>query len=435
MVKRWWGVVWFLLSVAMLSHAQSPTPLLVVVAGNLYRLDGEALVPYTECQPEAAIVDVPVVAPDNTTFALRMVAPDNDTLSNLWLCDHDTQTLEQITTLASLTSQPVFTLDSTSLLWSELSDEGGYRIGNYDIENATSPSYFDLPEIPEQANPESPLDIWVSSVGVHLYSNEFRDDLPVEVVYTYDVEGNYQGAVDVLTIQDPSWFTIRHWQNSDFPEFIILTSQGWYLVNLLSGETTLLEDGQLIRRPVGTDSEANIPFYTFENGLLTATPLEETTGTALFLALPETSIAQSSDGETIAYADIDLRLWERGAEIVIANTVFGDAGQPYLAWGAFQYGLLKAPIERTTLETCGGIVTMRLLVGDEVQLTSDSANNIRETPSLTGKFVGRFTANELATILAGPVCADGYAWYQVNAPAAIGWTAYGNATDTYLERP
>ena len=409
------------------SYAQSSTPLMLIIQGQLYRLDGETLIPYTECQPPTQIIDVPVVAPDNNIFGLRTAPNENETgTSNLWLCDHTSLMLRQITTSPALRSQPVFSADNTLLIWSETPpNEDGYQLGQFSLLDETT-TYLNLPEIPEQANPDSPLEVWLSTAGVHIYSYELREDLPVEVVYTYNVEGNYLGAVDVLTVQDPSWFTVEHWQNGNQPELIVLTSQGWYLLDLVSGEQSPLEAPQLIRRPVNLENAANTLSYTFTDGVFLQKSLEDYDGVLLSLTLPEASIAQSPEGETIAYADTDLRLWERGAEIIIPNTVFGDAGNPYVAWGAFEYAV------NTTVETCNGIISRPFVVGDVVQLTSTSANNLRETPSRTGNLLGQFKPNETATILAGPICADGFAWYQVDAPAALGWTVYGNETETYL---
>lgn len=60
-------------------------------------------------------------------------------------------------------------------------------------------------------------------------------------------------------------------------------------------------------------------------------------------------------------------------------------------------------------------------------------NRVRTEPTLNGQEVGRIEPGERFFILDGPVCADGFTWYQVDYFTTIGWTAESDDTDYWLE--
>jgi len=84
----------------------------------------------------------------------------------------------------------------------------------------------------------------------------------------------------------------------------------------------------------------------------------------------------------------------------------------------------------------------RLTVGDLGRVLSDNAVNIRESPRTDIQRLGFLAAGASFTVVDGPVCSDGYVWWQVDyAPTAFdtaefgertlvtGWMAEGNPTD------
>jgi hypothetical protein len=75
----------------------------------------------------------------------------------------------------------------------------------------------------------------------------------------------------------------------------------------------------------------------------------------------------------------------------------------------------------------------RLLVGEQGRVTAGSSNRVRAEPSTSGAELGRIEAGTEFDVLDGPVCADGYNWWEVEAGNLTGWTAEGTAADYFLE--
>lgn len=60
-------------------------------------------------------------------------------------------------------------------------------------------------------------------------------------------------------------------------------------------------------------------------------------------------------------------------------------------------------------------------------------NRVRTDPTLNGIEVGRIDPGERFTILDGPLCADGFTWYEVDYFTMVGWTAEGDSENYWLE--
>jgi uncharacterized protein YgiM (DUF1202 family) len=72
-------------------------------------------------------------------------------------------------------------------------------------------------------------------------------------------------------------------------------------------------------------------------------------------------------------------------------------------------------------------------VGDVVTVATD-ALNLRDDATLSGGAVDVLGSGAVGTVLAGPIDADGYAWYQLDVDGVTGWAvrdflAYGALTD------
>jgi uncharacterized protein YraI len=61
------------------------------------------------------------------------------------------------------------------------------------------------------------------------------------------------------------------------------------------------------------------------------------------------------------------------------------------------------------------------------------ANRMRSVPSLNGEALGRIPPAATFEVLDGPVCGDGYTWYQVDFLGIVGWTAEGDLEDYWIE--
>jgi uncharacterized protein YraI len=66
-------------------------------------------------------------------------------------------------------------------------------------------------------------------------------------------------------------------------------------------------------------------------------------------------------------------------------------------------------------------------------VTPGIPNNLREGPGSSTKYVGEIPPGGVFTVLDGPRCASGIAWWQVNYNGLIGWTPEGQGTEYWVE--
>jgi hypothetical protein len=82
---------------------------------------------------------------------------------------------------------------------------------------------------------------------------------------------------------------------------------------------------------------------------------------------------------------------------------------------------------------CPGTPASRLEIGGVARVTPGAPNRVRAQASTSSAILGNMPAGTAFIVLAGPVCADGYAWWQVNFNGIIGWTAEGSGAVYFLE--
>lgn len=88
----------------------------------------------------------------------------------------------------------------------------------------------------------------------------------------------------------------------------------------------------------------------------------------------------------------------------------------------------------TEMLDCPSVLSSRMLVGEFGRVTLDGgANRLRESPATDGDIITTIPEGDVFDVWAGPVCADGFAWYQVDIDGEVGWTAEGNSTEYFLE--
>ncbi len=94
-----------------------------------------------------------------------------------------------------------------------------------------------------------------------------------------------------------------------------------------------------------------------------------------------------------------------------------------------------------SLFVCAGIATgqddvcpdsppPQLVIGQQGQVTPGAANNVRAEPASSGELLGEIPGEGFFTVLSGPVCGDGMAWWEIDYDGLIGWTVEGQG-DTY----
>jgi hypothetical protein len=76
-----------------------------------------------------------------------------------------------------------------------------------------------------------------------------------------------------------------------------------------------------------------------------------------------------------------------------------------------------------------------LAVGDRVMVNIDPSLRVRTSPQLAATIVGSAPYHEVGTVVAGPVVADGFTFYQVNYDSTSdGWSIRGDASAPWLVR-
>lgn len=133
-----------------------------------------------------------------------------------------------------------------------------------------------------------------------------------------------------------------------------------------------------------------------------AANLREMPGTSedILMEVPIGAVFQVIEGPTT----VDDNRWYR---------VRGDTGDGWLAVSTFEASSAAPPAGQ-------------FAAGDEVVFASDLIN-IRDKPTLKGSIVATVAFMSPATILDGPMPANGYTWYKVQTTKGTGW-----ATEQYL---
>lgn len=81
---------------------------------------------------------------------------------------------------------------------------------------------------------------------------------------------------------------------------------------------------------------------------------------------------------------------------------------------------------------CPETLPPQLSVGGQGMMLPGDPNNVRSQPGTAFDVVGRMPAGDTFRVTAGPVCADGYVWWQVEYDDITGWTAEGDAAGYWL---
>lgn len=85
--------------------------------------------------------------------------------------------------------------------------------------------------------------------------------------------------------------------------------------------------------------------------------------------------------------------------------------------------------------SCAGAPRERLIIGERGRVLPDDPRpvNVRRLPGTENRLVTTIPINAIFQVLDGPVCADGFQWYQVHYREATGWLAEGDLTSYYVE--
>lgn len=93
---------------------------------------------------------------------------------------------------------------------------------------------------------------------------------------------------------------------------------------------------------------------------------------------------------------------------------------------------LIAAVRANQPPECATVLLPRLRVDSYARVIDTTANNVRSGPSLSAERIGTIPTDGFFTILEGPVCADGFAFYKVDYEGLIGWTAEGQGDEYWI---
>ncbi len=86
-------------------------------------------------------------------------------------------------------------------------------------------------------------------------------------------------------------------------------------------------------------------------------------------------------------------------------------------------------------DSCGGVAS-RLVAGELARVSVDPGQTLRlrSAPGLSAATSARLNRGEILIVVEGPVCADGYPWWQLQTAEGLpGWAAEGSGSAYFLE--
>lgn len=447
---------------------ESSADLIAYFNQELYILEGDALVPYDTCMPDEEIVGQFNLSPDSSrilmaTFpkiiseALALVGSLGDApLSlNLWICDTTTDTLDRIIALPGgdeafagdlpamnrVASPAKWSPDSTQLAWTELNFEDvSQSVVIFDIATGERRSFLiDVPLAPFPAPPE--LIAWTDA-GMLLWLFEFDEETFFNIETLLVLDPETEGIVASHEIlnggESDDFYNQRDLvQTPGGLKYVLeFQNQGRVLVDIATGDMTPTI-GRLARTVPG-NPDSIVLQYEIDFSYNYNWQFETVEGTLTELrAYPPNRIALSSDGTELAYADSTLHIVNSsGAVRDIANSDgFADDFQAQLLWGADSLVFVELlETELAPPSNCEGAPPIQLIVGNTGHVISQSIpNRIRSLPSIEGAIVSEIPGGGEFIVRDGPVCAEGYTWFQIEYNGIVGWTVEGRGESYFLE--
>jgi hypothetical protein len=148
-------------------------------------------------------------------------------------------------------------------------------------------------------------------------------------------------------------------------------------------------------------------------------------------------MAISPDGTAVAYEEGQIYIWSNGQAIPVPGTVAENPYQEFsVAWGSLGWRSFRDEIPQLGITgepiTCEGFLVSRLVVGALGRVSDDLPNNLRQEPDTSSQRLGQIPSGAEFDVLAGPICGENLAWWQVDYNGLIGWTAEGQGDEYWL---
>ena len=146
------------------------------------------------------------------------------------------------------------------------------------------------------------------------------------------------------------------------------------------------------------------------------------TGSAILATMPAGATFQVLNGVSCSEG---MSWWQVAYSGVIGWT---PEGQGYTYW-------LEplAPVGTPIPNICHPTQNPHMFVGYTGIVSPGLPNNLRAQPSLGASLLASMSSGGTFIVLAGPTCAEGLAWWQVNYGGIVGWTVEGQNSQFWID--
>ena len=188
---------------------------------------------------------------------------------------------------------------------------------------------------------------------------------------------------------------------------------------------------------------ASIPVLSYPGrGFVSIAPID---ATRIAFSFVESSFAVVSAANVGTTAE---QIYTLRPKVLVGSITLGapqpsfltvEARKPAISTAAVYIGI-AAPITQATEAplSCPDTLPSRMVIGKQGRVTPGEPNNLNTLPSPpskdpNSKRLALIPAGGVFTVITGPVCGYGYAWWQVNYNGTVGWTAESGDGVYWLE--
>jgi Bacterial SH3 domain len=212
-------------------------------------------------------------------------------------------------------------------------------------------------------------------------------------------------------------------------------NSAWVLVDIATGEQQSIDSLPALYNPMFPDNVSLLmdvdTNYNYQWEM--ANDINANAVAFTLFAYPSERVALAPDGRGFAYADSVLHIWRDGQVIDIANSDgFADDARASILWFPKNWRVGDIGIPQIVAEpiSCEGAPESQLSLGGNA-ITMINLN-VRDNPSTTAEKIGEFLPEQEVSVVNGPECVDGYAWYFVQADSLMGWVAEGSGENYFV---
>jgi hypothetical protein len=454
-------IIVFVLAIPSFAQDNVDIPLIAAFNDQVYQLEGNALIPYDACLPDEQMFGQLKQSPDGLRFlivtrphiiqeALAALGSLGDIPYgvNLWLCDTSTNTVERILaqpnadesftgdlpTVDYVQSRPAWSPDGTQLAWTQLQLIGeAQSVVIYDVASGvTQEIAIELPAAPFPAPPEI---TWANEgILLSVFTLDEVTFFNIESLHSFDIESGtitnevifYDGG------ETDDYIGERLFVQNDGQTALALHyfNTGWALLDINTGEQQAISNSPALFNPMFPDSPSLLFDVDADYNYL----WKLAGGDVELFAYPGERVALAPDGTGFAYADSVLHIWRDGRVIDVANSDgFADDFRANLLWlpKSWRVGDAEELASASSqIVNCDGAPESRLSSGETAITTINL--NVRDNPTTTAEKIGELAPEQEVSVVNGPECANGYAWYFVQSGGLMGWVAEGSAEDYFI---